>query len=204
MSSNRLKLLTCLGLLTVCTIVLSGCWSPWSDTTRYNGAQTLESKTYKNLEINGAATLTNVTIDNNLSVSGSVEVSDVVVKGMATIRGALEVRKHSCLNSLDIAGSLTANGLTVNNILTLSGSIDAAHSNFKAITIKRSKNNKKSVYYFRNSKIGTMNIAGFGRRRVILNNSTADNIEFEDEGGIVQLQGNATVGKVINGEVTKK
>jgi len=192
-----------IGFLLLGTAVSTQTWSSWwGETTRYDGARTLKNRSYKSLEIHGAATLDHVTVEKNLMVTGSTELEDSTVQGNVTIMGALETKGACVLGGrADIKGGLIAQGLQAKGKLVVGGSIESTDSQFGFIV---AKSNKNETYMFTKSDGDALTVYGLGTKRVTLKDAHFSTIEFGDSEGVVVLKGSATVGGVINGKIEKK
>ncbi|MGD9591200.1 MAG: hypothetical protein AB7V32_01615 [Candidatus Berkiella sp.] len=158
-----------------------------TDSTIINGSfEAIDSQFNKETVINGNMDAKTSNF-NNLDVNGNVKLKTVVVNGPTAINGKVEADDSEFKNTLNICGSL-----------------DAKDSKFaKMITLKCSKETD-----FENSKVQDINIkksSDGSAQKVILKNSSVNNITFESGDGIVEQDDKSTIsGKVTGAKVEKK
>lgn len=202
MTKNIRTTLQCAALIALLPILTSCCWWPigniCSKTTKYNGSRTLQNKSYTNLEIHGASTLEEVIITGTFICAGSAELTKTSIEGSTKISGKLTTEDSKLQGNVH-ASKIIAKETTFAKDVHAS-SINATDSTFANIF---SKSDKLMTYRFTNSRFADLNIEGLGDKVVILNNTTAKTITFENQGGIVKLQGNASVETVINGTIER-
>lgn len=181
--------------------MLVSCWSPgqnlFSGITTYHGSRTLANTSYKNLEIHGASTLSNVHVEGFFRCRGAAELFTTTINGATDVSGFLTTREGSVFK-----GSVNAPGVKAENTI-FKGTVHASNVNAENTTFGDifTRTDRNATYRFINSTIVNLYIEGLGNKIVILTNTKADSITFENPNGVVRLQGNSKVINVINGSI---
>lgn len=180
---KKIKRFSSIILVAVLLPMLTSCW--WSgrgsETTTYNGSKTLTNTSYKNLKMNGSSVLNNVQVSGWFNCQGTAELISAIIDGATDVSGSLVTKDGSILKGVVHASKIRAEGTTFGDIFA--------------------RSDKNVTYRFINSSFQNLYIEGLGDKIVILTNTIAESIVFENPNGIVRLQGNSKVTNVVNGTI---
>jgi hypothetical protein len=157
----------------------------------------LSNKKYSNLEVHGAATFSHVEVAGVVKVTGSTTWNQGSAGAAVDIYGALNIDDVELLGNLSVKGDLIMSKVLCANVVSYKG-FSATDSTIDTMVSKGDSN--RTIRFFK-SKANTVNIEGVGDRIVIVNDTAIDTIVFENKGGVVRLLNNASVNKVVNGQI---
>lgn len=191
------------------------------DNIEYRGYVDIDGTTVTNkFNVNGEVSIQNANI-NQFFVRGSSHLTKANIKGSMEVIGNIHAKNSEIFDSAKIVGDLYGNAMTFNSSANIVGTIECEECLFKSdvtmigdVSIAKSQFLKKLLLNAKNSTFSNAKINDVLVKKpsqdevqtVHLNeNTTVHNIKFENQKGIVVLQGGSKIlGTIEGGKVVTK
>ncbi len=173
----------------------------------------------KNLHHSGKLLVKKIKVTDTTLVNGSFEAVDSQFNKEAVINGNMDA-KTSAFNDLSVNGNVKLKTVVLSGPVNVNGKVDADESDFKnTVNIYGQLNAKETKFAkminivseettLENCRLQDITIQKSGKndeQKLILKNTSVNNITFESGKGLVEQEGDSTIsGKVTGAKVEKK